>query len=119
MKTHRIVILFTALLVPVLPGAVMADTAHGPACDRRLVVELTPDVPDPRDAAFLSSLLSNEVEYRLIFRGEAGDSAILLELLGPGPAYRCQEVIQSMRKDGRVLSIRPYTERSDIVPKEL
>jgi hypothetical protein len=95
-----------AVLAILLPSSAMAEAPQAPTCLRRLVVELTPDVPDPRDDAFLSSLLSNEVEYRLTFRGESAHSDIFLELTGPGPAYRCEEVIRSMRKDGRVVSIR-------------
>src|SRR5262249_5955123 len=93
------------LVAAALPGAVLAGPSSESACNRRLSVELTPDVPDPRDDSFLSSLLSNQVDYRLVFQGETEDSDILLELVGPGPAHRCQEVIQSMLKDGRVVSI--------------
>jgi hypothetical protein len=39
----------------------MPDTA----CEARLTVELTPDVPDATDAGFLSSLLTNHPDYRL------------------------------------------------------
>jgi hypothetical protein len=83
-----------------------AEAATGPICDWHLTVELTPDVPDPRDTGFLSSLLSNEIGYRLVFRGASDDSNLLLELIGPGPAYRCREAIQTMRKDSRVVSIQ-------------
>jgi hypothetical protein len=46
-----------ALILAAVLGsnAAMADP---PWCDMRLSVELTPDVPDPRDVGFLSSLLS-------------------------------------------------------------
>jgi hypothetical protein len=83
----------------------LADPAAAAVCDRRLTVELTPDVPDPRDTGFLSSLLSNEVDYQLVFRGWTDDTNIVLELIGPGPAYRCQEAIQTMRRDARVVSL--------------
>jgi hypothetical protein len=83
----------------------VADPAAAAECDRRLTVELTPDVPDPRDTGFLSSLLSNEVGYQLVFRGKSDDTNIVLELIGPGPAYRCREAIQTMRRDARVVSL--------------
>lgn len=102
----RISLCAAVVLATLAPNLGMAEVPEAPSCHRRLAVELTPDVPDPRDDAFLSSLLSNEVEYRLTFRGKSDDSNIFLELTGPGPAYRCEEVIRSMRKDGRVLSIR-------------
>ena len=98
-----------------LPGALLiaaaalaggvAEPAAAEVCDRRLTVELTPDVPDSREAGFLSSLLSNEVGYQLVFRGRADDTNIVLELIGPGPGYRCQEAIQTMRRDARVVSV--------------
>jgi hypothetical protein len=74
-------------------------------CEARLTVELTPDVPDARDAGFLSSLLSNHSDYRLRLLREIDPSLIELNLAGPGPDYLCQNVIEAMRKDGRVLSI--------------
>jgi hypothetical protein len=83
-----------------------AATATSPTpCDMRLIVELTPDVPDPRDLGFLSSLLGNHSDYRLTFQQRRGDFVFVLELTGPGPTYVCQGVVDDMRKDGRVLSI--------------
>jgi hypothetical protein len=75
------------------------------ACRIHLLVELTPDVPDPRNVGFLSSLLSNHVSYQLTFNQERDGSIVDLELTGPGPDYRCQNVVKAMRRDGRVLSI--------------
>jgi hypothetical protein len=52
-------IVCTAMLAAAFVGN---SAAASPAvCDRRLSVELTPDVPNPRDPGFLSSLLSNQV----------------------------------------------------------
>jgi hypothetical protein len=83
--------------------------AAAPAgCDVRLTVELTPDVPDPTDEAFLDSLLSNQVDYRLSLREERSDSLLVVELVGPGPAYRCRDAIQAIRRDGRVLSVHVH-----------
>ena len=87
---------------------VSSGTAAGAlpaACDLRLLVELTPDVPDPRKGDFLSSLLGNHFEYRLTFQKQSDDSVFVLELTGPGPTYACQSVVDDMRRDGRVLSI--------------
>jgi hypothetical protein len=75
------------------------------ACDMQLLVELTPDVEDPRNGDFLSSLLGNHLDYRLTFQQESDDSVFVLELTGPGPPYACQGVVDDMRKDGRILSI--------------
>jgi hypothetical protein len=91
----------------VLVSAFLSNTASaGPSCDVRLTVELTPDVPNPTDAEFLSSLLSNQIDYRLSLRRERSDSLLILELTGPGPSYRCEKAIEAIRRDGRVLSVR-------------
>jgi hypothetical protein len=82
------------------------DTAAAqtpPACHRHLAVELTPDVPNPRDLAFLSSLLT-QPGFQLSWTGQNG-SIVELDLIGPGPDDQCRAVIAAMRKDGRVQSI--------------
>jgi hypothetical protein len=103
-------ILSAAMLAAVL---VSNHAAASPAvCNIQLSVELTPDVPNPLDSGFLSSLLSNEVSYRLTLLGWRPGSVIVIELTGPGPEYRCQSVVEAMRKDGRVLSIHLDQESS-------
>ena len=96
----------TLLIAAAVLGSGFALTASAAGCDSRLSVELTPDVPDPRDAGFLSSLLSNQVGYELVFRGKTDDSNIVVELIGPGPEYTCRQAIQTMSRDARVLSIQ-------------
>lgn len=96
----------TLLTAAVTLASGLAHTASAAGCDQRLNVELTPDVPDPRDTGFLSSLLSNKVGYRLIFRSKTDDTNIAVELIGPGPGYRCQEAIDTLSRDARVLSVR-------------
>jgi len=96
-------ILSAALLAALL---VNNSAAASPAvCNMRLSVELTPDVPNPLDSGFLSSLLSNQASYQLTLLRQSSGSVIVLELAGPGPEYRCQNVVEAMRQDGRVLSI--------------
>jgi hypothetical protein len=81
-------------------------SAAAPApCHVRLTVELTPDVPNPTDAGFLGSLLSNQVNYLLSVRRERSDSLLVLDLTGLGPNYRCRNAIETIRRDGRVLSV--------------
>jgi hypothetical protein len=97
----------------VLATVLVYNTAFAEAsvpCDVRLTVELTPDVPNPTDGGFLGSLLSNQVEYLLSLRRERSDSLLVLELIGPGPAYRCRKAIETIRRDGRVLSVRVNSE---------
>jgi hypothetical protein len=87
--------------------------AAAPAeCDMRLSVELTPDVPNPRDEGFLSSLLNNHPGYQLSLQRQGDGSLIVLDLTGPGPEYRCENVVETMRRDARVLSIDLQAQRS-------
>jgi hypothetical protein len=97
-----------AVVSAALLAAVMASqvAAASPAvCDMRLAIELTPDVPDPLDSGFLSSLLNNKVSYRLTLLSQQPGSVIVTELVGPGPESRCRKVVETMRKDARVLSV--------------
>jgi hypothetical protein len=83
-----------------------AAAADDTFCEVRLTVELSPGVPRASDDGFLSSLLSNHFAYRLDFLQQDRFSVIEVRLIGPGPSYRCDHVIESMRKDARVESIR-------------
>ncbi len=109
MRAYRWLTLTTAVLITGSVALVFASgTAHaaspGP-CEMRLGVVLTPDVPDPRDPGFLSSLLSNHPGYRLTLLEQDPGSSLVLDLLGPGPEYQCRNVIETMRRDARVLSV--------------
>ena len=107
---RRGIILSAAMLAAVLSSNGAA--ALPAVCDMRLSVELTPDVPNPLDSGFLSSLLSNQASYRLTLLGGRPGSVIVIELMGPSPQYLCQNVVEAMRKDGRVLSIHLDQESS-------
>lgn len=91
---------------------VAAASAAAP-CDVRLVVDLGPDVPAPRDPGFLSSLLGNHPGYQLVWTGRTSSSRIILTLTGPGSEQQCQDVIDTMRRDGRVLSVRVESGKKD------
>jgi hypothetical protein len=71
----------------------------------RLSVEVTPDVPNPGNGAFISSLLGNHTDYQLFLLRVVDDTHVNLRLQGPGPDERCQAVVDTMRDDGRVQSI--------------
>jgi hypothetical protein len=102
------------LSVAILAALLVSNSAAASpaACDMRLSVELTPDVPNPLDSGFLSSLLSNQASYRVTLLDRRPGSVILIELTGPGPDYLCRSVVEAMRKDGRVLSIHLEQESS-------
>lgn len=85
------------------PVPVAAQEA--PVCAARLTVEVSPSVPQAADDGFLSSLLNNHFTYRLDLVRQATTSVLEVELTGPGPEYRCEKVIEAMRKDARVQSI--------------
>jgi hypothetical protein len=87
-------------------GRPSTAAAQESPCDVRLTVALTPDVPHASDDGFLSSLLNNHIAYRLELLRQDDSSTIEVDLRGPGPEYRCQNVIESMRKDARVESIQ-------------
>jgi hypothetical protein len=95
-----------AVLGLLAPFAVHADEPIAPpSCAMRLTVEVTPDVPNPSDGGFISSLLGDHAGYRLFLLQTVDDTHVILQLQGPGSADRCQAVVDSMRNDGRVLSI--------------
>jgi hypothetical protein len=96
-------LLGAAVLLAVLASGTVAAAAA--PCDRLLAVQLTPDVPDSRNASFVSSLLGNHPGYQLTLRRQGEGSVVVFELTGPGPEYLCQSVVDAMRKDGRVLSL--------------
>jgi hypothetical protein len=112
MKAYRWLTLIAATLITALgllflsAAGTSAHAAPAATCDMRLVVELTPDVPNADDPGFLSSLLSNQAGYRLTLQEQESDSVVVLHLAGPGPAYECQNAVETLRKDARVLSVR-------------
>ena len=102
-------VMATALLG--LPALLASESSRAdppmapPTCALRLSVEVTPDVPDPTDPGFISSLLSNYPGYQLYLLGRVDDTHVNLQLQGPGPGERCRQVVDAMRNDGRVASI--------------
>jgi len=96
-----------AIAVSLLGSSVntAAEATGPPTCTLALTVQLTPDVPSPSNGGFLSSLLGNNVGYRLTLLQVDDDTTIEVQLDGPGTMERCQEVVDHMREDGRVLSI--------------
>jgi hypothetical protein len=89
-----------------LAAASQAQTMAPPSCALQFSVEVTPDVPNPADGGFLSSLLGNHTEYQLFLLRSVDDTHVDLQLQGPGPDDRCRAVVDSMSNDGRVQSIR-------------
>jgi hypothetical protein len=109
MKTYRLIALAAAVLITAVLASLLISVSASAAipapCHMLLTVELTPDVPDPTDTGFLGSLLSNQVNYLLSVRREVSDTHLVLELTGLGPDPSCQNAIEAIRRDGRVLSV--------------
>jgi hypothetical protein len=95
----------TVVILAALLGCATASAASPAPCDLRLVVGLTPDVPDSRDIGFLSSLVGNHPSYTLTLTQQRNGSVIVVELTGPGPEYACESVVDAMRRDGRVMFV--------------
>jgi len=93
------------LLLAVFASPVRATAQEASVCAARLTVEVSPSVPQAADDGFLSSLLNNHFTYRLDLVRQQSSSVLEVELSGPGPSYRCENVIEAMRKDARVQSI--------------
>ena len=75
-------------------------------CHLTLSVRFSPEVPDPRSPGFLSSF-EGQPGFRLIWKGGSNSNmSQTLELIGPGPEYRCMREVDRMRKDARVIDIR-------------
>jgi len=85
--------------------AVEPAGAEVPAnCLARLLVKLTPDVPNSRAPSFLDSLAADPLFKLYWVRTTQG--SVVLELTGPAPQYRCQTEIRRIRRDGRVVWLR-------------
>jgi hypothetical protein len=98
--------LICGTLLGFLPPATAQDSAAPPVrCNMELTVELSPDVPNPADPGFLSSLLNDHPGYALTLLRQEGGSVVVLEFSGPGPDYVCEDVLDAIRKDSRVESV--------------
>jgi hypothetical protein len=98
--------LVSVALLPGLANIQPAAAQEAVVCAARLTVEVSPSVPRAADDGFLSSLLNNHFTYRLDLLRQDDSSVLEVELTGPGPEYRCQKVIEAMRRDARVQSIQ-------------
>jgi len=116
--------LLTAALVQLAPASGIAAASGAAAapppapCDMRVRVELTPDMPQPLDEGFVSSLLSKHSAFRLTLRQQDAynPSVIGVDLAGPGPEAACREVVSSMRKDARVVSVDVQQDADNTAP---
>jgi len=79
------------------------EAAQRGACDVRLAVELTPDVPNAHDHGFLHSLMADP-SFLLTWVSDT-DSGIVVDLTGPGPGERCKDAVQELSRNTHVINI--------------
>lgn len=75
-------------------------------CHLKLIVQFSPEVPNPRAPGFLSSLEERPGFHLVWQNGTNASPSQTLELSGPGPEYRCTREVKRMRSDARVISIQ-------------
>ncbi len=113
MKPHSAPLLSIAAIL--LLGSSAAYAESPAECTMHLVVELTPDVPNPQNSGFLSSLLNDHPAYQLNWVRKVDMSFVALDLTGPGPLEGCENVVDTMRRDGRVLSVYAEPDETNTV----
>jgi hypothetical protein len=94
----------TALLAACGPALAQQPTVPA-ACTLRFVATLSPDVPNPRDSSFVSSLLGDHGGYALYLEHVIDDTHLDMLLVGPGPRRNCRQVLDSIGKDSRIQSV--------------
>ncbi len=99
----------STLLAVGAPLALASPALHAelvPPCTLQLQVQFSPEVPNARAPGFLSSL-SGDPAYQLTWVKALKDPmAVVLELTGPGPDYRCANEVQRIARDARVINVR-------------
>jgi hypothetical protein len=101
-SSHKIL---TAVLLLAACAAAPAQQATAPYCQLNFTLELTPDVPNVRDPAFVGSLLGDHGGFRLYLQHVIDDTHLGMSILGPGMRRDCRQVLDDIRKDARVKSI--------------
>jgi hypothetical protein len=87
-----------------VPNTGYAQSAVPDRCHARLLLTLTPDVPNYRDPAFLSALSANPL-YTITWV-EGQDSAAVVDLTGPATDYHCEQEIKRLSRDAHILELK-------------
>jgi hypothetical protein len=104
-RPRRVMAVLPVLLLATSLTAAQDATSPPSRCSVHFIAELSPDVPNPRDGGFVSSLLGDHSGYRLYLRHVIDDTHLDMLLLGPGPKRNCRDVVESIRKDSRIQSL--------------
>jgi hypothetical protein len=91
----KIALLTAAILLPQLAAAQVTK------CTLQLDVQVTPDVENPRDPGFLSTLVGNPA-YSLVFVRKS-DNGEVLQL--SGPPGTCRDQLEFMRQNSHIINI--------------
>ncbi len=81
-----------------------ADSAIPERCHARLLLQLTPDIPNPRDPSFLSALTANPL-YEIVWV-EGNDTTATVDLIGPATDYHCEDEIKRIRRDAHIMDLK-------------
>jgi hypothetical protein len=81
-----------------------AESAVPDRCHARLLLKLTPDVPNPRDPTFLSALTANPL-YAITWV-EGNDTTAVVDLTGPATDYHCEDEIRRLGRDAHILDLK-------------
>jgi len=92
-----------ASAIALLTGSALAN-AQQDACRARIEVTLDPEVNNPRDPSFLSSLLTTP-GYQLTWVS-GNDETTIYDLLGPATDDGCSNMVEQISKSSAVLNVR-------------
>jgi hypothetical protein len=109
MVRHTQIGLF-ASAIGLLLGPDIAN-AQQDACRVRIEITLDPEVNDPRDPSFLSSLMGS-AGYQLKWV-QGDDSISIYDLSGPATDNGCANMIEQIGKSSAVTSVRVVDPQAD------
>ena len=81
-----------------------AKSAIPERCHARLLLQLTLDIPNPRDPSFLSALTANPL-YEIVWV-EGNDTTATVDLFGPATDYHCEDEINRIRRDAHIMDLK-------------
>ena len=105
-KKRHVPVGLIASAIVLLIGSAIAN-AQQDVCRARIEVTLDPEVNDPREPSFLSSLLATP-GYQLTWVS-GNDETTIYELKGPASDNGCANMIEQIGKSSAVLKVRIVT----------
>jgi hypothetical protein len=82
----------------------MSKAQHRHRCHARLLLRLTPDIPNPRHPSFLSALAANPL-YQITWV-EGNDSTATVDVTGPATDYHCEDEINRVSRDAHIVDLK-------------